>query len=205
MKKYFVSALLILISTALFSQNFQRRDSLLNVLAQSKNDTNKVQTLYRLAFYYEMNNTDSSKYFLRKTKALADSLNYTKGKYLYFERSAVVAYTSGNYTDAMEYSNNGLAPARKLKDSALVSVMLNNIAITYGFLQKYKEQLDYTLQVKNVVESIRDSAKLSPLYHNLSNCYHDLGQDRKSADCALFSIKLNKEFKKRNDYVNRAY
>ena len=205
MKKYFLPVLLILASTILFGQNFIRTDTLLISLAKSKNDTNKVQTLYRLAFYYEMNNVDSAKYYLKKTKTLADSLNYDGGRYLYYERSAVVAYTGGNYTDAMEYSNKGLAIARKLKDSSYVSTMLNNLAITYGFLQKLKEQLDYTLQVKNIVEAIKDSAKLSPLYHNLSNCYNDLGQYRKSADCALFSIRLYKEFKKRNDYINRVY
>ncbi|MEO6317022.1 MAG: sensor histidine kinase [Chitinophagaceae bacterium] len=205
MKKYVFTFLLIGCIMPLFAQPGANRDSLLNLLGKAKPDTNKVQLLYKLAFYYEMNNLDSCSFYLQKTKALSDSLHYTKGEYLYHERSSVFSYTKGNYTAAMEHANVGLALARQLKDSVLVAIMLNNIAISYSFLEKYHEQLDYTLQVKRVIEALKDSAKLSPLYHNLANCYLNIAQYRKSADCALYSIKLYSVYKKRNDYINRVY
>jgi two-component system, NarL family, sensor kinase len=180
-------------------------DSLLRLLPSAKEDTSKVLLLLSLADAYETNNQDSAIYYLEKSKRLSDSLSYLDGVYLYFEQSAVVAFTKGDYTKAMDYSKNALSLARRLGDSSLVINMLNNTAIVYGYLGNFEMQLDYTLQVKNAIESANDSAKFSSLYHNLANSYQNLGQYRKSTDVALLSIRIHNEFKKRNDYINRVY
>ncbi|MBI5856998.1 MAG: sensor histidine kinase [Sphingobacteriales bacterium] len=181
------------------------KDSLLKLLSSAKEDTGKVMLLLKIANTYEANNQDSSVYYLEEVKRLSILLKHTKGLYHYYERSAIVSFTKGNYDLAMQQSTDALRTARELKDSSLVIVMLNNIGIVYGYLGKFEEQLGYTLQVKNAVEAIKDSSKLSGMYHNLANCYNNLKQYRRSIDYALLSVRIYTEYKKRNDYINRAY
>jgi two-component system, NarL family, sensor kinase len=183
----------------------QTRDSLLNLLTHAKEDTNKVVLLIRIANGYEANNQDSAIYYLEKVRVLSESLGYVKGLYHYNERSAIVSFTKGDYSKAMEQSKLALNLARQLKDSSLVIIMLNNIGIVYGYLGKFDEQLNYTLQVKNAIEAMQDSTRLSGLYHNVANCYNNLKQYRKSVDYALLSVKIAVQYKKRNDYINRVY
>ncbi|MFT3934828.1 MAG: histidine kinase [Chitinophagaceae bacterium] len=205
MRKLLLLLLFSYLHVTLIAQSTQKRDSLFHLLQTAKDDTNKVQLFYRLAVYYEMNNQDSATWYLQKTKALAEKLQYVRGVYLYEERSTVVSFTKGDYNAAMDHSLSGLRYARLLKDSSLVAIMLNNVAITYGYMKKYQEQLDYSLQAKYRVEQLKDSAKLSALYHGLAIAYSNLGQTRRAADAALYSIMLFEKLGKRNDFPNRVY
>jgi len=189
---------------ASFAQN-ENKDSLLRSLSSAKADTVKVNLLLRIANVYEASNQDSAVYYLEAVKQLSVGLKYDKGLYHYYERSAIVSFTKGQYDLAMKQSNEALRIARELKDSSLVIVMLNNIGIVYSYLGNFEEQLNYTLQVKNAAEAIKDSARLSGLYHNLANCYNNLRQYRKSIDYALLSVHIHRDYNKRNDYINRVY
>ncbi|MBK6938011.1 MAG: hypothetical protein IPH18_14875 [Chitinophagaceae bacterium] len=180
-------------------------DSLLRLLKVSKEDTSKAMTLLTLASWYETNNQDSSAYYLQKGKALSELLKFDRGIYYYYQQSTVLSFTKGNYESAMEESIKGLALARKLKDSSMAITMLNSIGIIHGYFGNLNEQLDYTLQVRNVIESIKDSSKMSGLYHNLANCYLNLRHYRKAVETAGYSIHLCTNLKLRNDYINRAY
>ncbi|MGN6421641.1 MAG: ATP-binding protein [Pseudobacter sp.] len=205
MKQLFSLLLLFcMLPLASFCQE-QGNDSLLTALKAHKEDTNKVRTLYRLAMNYEKSNLDSATLMLKKLRELSSTLKYNLGLYLYYERATVVSFTNGDFEQALKESKEGLEMAKKLKNTGYEAVMLNNIAICYGYMDKFQEQLDYTLQAKDKVEMSKDSAKLSGLYHGLSNVYSSLGQNRKSLDYALLSIRLYSEFGKRNDYINRVY
>jgi len=187
------------------AQQNNKLDSLLKSMIDAKEDTGKAMLLLRIADCYETNNQDSSIYFLEKSKTLSESLKFVKGLYHYYEQSAIVSFTKGDYSQAMEQQKMGLALARQLKDSSFVTNTLNNIGIVCGYLGKFQEQLDYTLQVKHTVEAVKDSSKFCGVYHNLANCYYNLKQYRKSVDYALLSAEIHTKYKKRNDYINRVY
>ena len=179
--------------------------SLLQLLAVSRADTGRAMILFELASWYETNNQDSSAYYLLQGKELAESLQFDKGIYYYYQQGAVLAYTKGNYTEALDISAKGLALARKLKDSIKVLSMLNNFGIVYSYLGEFEKQLDYTIQVKNLVEKTRDSSKYSGVWHNLANCYFNLGRYRRGADAALYGLYQEKYARKKNGYINRLY
>ncbi len=205
MKRSILTLTIFLIVLSLDAQQNSKRDSLLNVLVSAKEDTGKVKTLLLIAKYYEANNQDSSIYYLEKSKKLSESLKYLEGVFIYYQQKSVVSLTKGEYEKAMEENNIGLKLARQLKDSTLVVVMLNHIGIVYGMQEKYHEELDYALQVINILESTGDSVKLSGSLSSLGNCYISLLQYRKGADMCLASIELYTKYKKRNDYINRTY
>ena len=199
--------LVSLMNTAVAQRSNQERqvDSLLKLLAIAKEDTGKAMLLLTLASWYETNNQDSSAYYLQKGRTLSESLKFGKGIYYYYQQSTVLAYTKGEYDKAMNESVAGLAMARRLKDSSKVIIMLNNIGIVHAYLGNFREQLDFTLQVKNIIETIKDSSKLSGIYHGLANCYHNLEQYRKAIEASSYSVYINNIFSKKNGYINRVY
>jgi two-component system NarL family sensor kinase len=204
MRKTICIVVVFISFTATYCQ-YEKKDSLLRSLSSAKDDTAKVNLLLSIANLYEANDQDSSIYYLEAVKQLSAGLKYKKGLYRYYERSAIVSFTQGKYDLAMKQSNDALRLARELKDSSFVITMLNNIGIVYAYLGKFEEQLDYTLQVKNAAEAIKDSSKFSGLYHNLANCYYNLHQYRKSNEYALLSVRIHTEYRKKNDYINRVY
>ncbi|MFZ1312780.1 MAG: sensor histidine kinase, partial [Chitinophagaceae bacterium] len=86
-----------------------------------------------------------------------------------------------------------------------VITMLNNLGIISAYQGNYQGQLEYALQVKDAVESVKDSSMLSGAYHNLANCYHNLGQFRKAVETSGYSIYVNGLFSEKNMYINRVY
>jgi two-component system NarL family sensor kinase len=196
---------LLLAPVVLIKAQDNKRDSLLKLLPSAKDDTAKVLLLLDIADTYETNFQDSSLYYLEKSRKLSELLGFSKGIYQYYKQSAVISFTKGDYTTAVEQNNKGLIQARLRKDSSNVISILNNIAIVYAYLGDFESQLNYALQVKNAVEAVKDSNKLAPVYHGIANAYFNLKRYRKSTDYALLSVRLTIEFKKRNNYINRVY
>ena len=196
---------LLLGMTFLVKAQDQKRDSLLMLLPAAKEDTAKALLLLRIADTYETNNQDSSELYLEKSRRLSESLNFTLGMYHYYEQSAIVSFTKGDYSRSRQQSEAALTLARKLKDSSFVINMLNNISIVYAYLGDFESQVNYSIQVKDAVEGIKDSSKLSPVYHNLANAYYNFKQYRRSTDYALLSAKLYTVYKKKNAYINRVH
>lgn len=208
MKSVFIFLCSIFLYTVVPAQRTdqqQKVDSLLRLLQDSKPDTGRAMLLLTLASWYETNNQDSSAYYLQRGKELAESMKFDRGIYYYYQQGAVLAYTKGNYEEALNLSVNGLVVARRLKDSSMVVTMLNNMGIISAYLGNYEQQLDYTMQVKNIIEATRDSAKFSGIWHNLANCYHNLSQYRKGADAALQGLYQEQQVRVKNGYINRVY
>ncbi|MEO5948230.1 MAG: sensor histidine kinase [Chitinophagaceae bacterium] len=201
----FTLCFLSVVANAQQAEHPHKVDSLLKSLSISKEDTSKAMILLNLASWYETNNQDSSAYYLQKGKALSESLKFDRGIYYFYQQSVILSFTKGNYDKAMEESVKGLELARKMKDSSNVIAMLNNIGIIHGYFGNFKEQLYYTLQVKDAIVAIRDSSKMSGLYHNLANCYQNLKQYKKSIETASYAVYLYSALKLRNDYINRVY
>lgn len=193
------------ISCMAYTQAGKNIDSLRLAIANGKEDTAKAKAHYFLAMFYEMGNQDSALYHLETLKKLSNKLHFLRGEYLYYERKTVVSYTMGDYAKASDECVKGLSLARQLSDSSYVIAMLNNMSIIKGFERDFNAQLHYALMVRDRIVAAKDSAKLSGLYHNLSNVYSNLGQEQKSKEAILYSIYLHEKLKLRNDYINRAY
>ena len=70
MLKTSIALILFLSFGVVQAQHRNKRDSLLNLIRSTQEDTIKVILLLRLASNYETNNQDSSIYYLQKAKIL---------------------------------------------------------------------------------------------------------------------------------------
>ena len=103
-----VTIVVLLISTVIAQAQVEKRDSLLKLLPSAKEDTGKAMLLLRIADSYEANNQDSSIYYLEKSKQISDGLHFKSGIYHYYEQSAIVSFTKGDYNLSMVQSNSAL-------------------------------------------------------------------------------------------------
>ena len=204
MKSFIPVLVSLLISSFFLQAQMLNKDSLLLRLPVAKEDTGKVMLLLKIADSYEANNQDSCSYYLEKSKQLSEILNFRIGIYYYFEQSAIVSFTKGDYNLAMSQSNSALGVARELKDSGLIINMLNNTGIVYQYLGQFDKQLEYTLQALEIAERNNRKEKLSGMYHNVANAYYNLEQWTKCIDYCRQSLS----YYQRNGgalYLNRVY
>ena len=185
-----------------FAQNTRALDSLKEAYQKSSEDTTRVALLLAMADHYEANNQDSAFYFLEIAKTLAEKLGFKTGVYKYYEQSAILSYTKGNYRDAMERSNAALQLARDMGNESLVSNMLNNIGIVYQYLGEFDKQLDLSLQAMSRIEQSGEVKKLSASYHSVANAYANLKRYRKSIQYCLQAIKAFEQYGG-NTHLNR--
>ena len=121
-----------LISSILASAQSDINDSLRRKIIASREDSSKINLLLELANQFETNNQDSSIYYLEKARKLATELHYENGLFKYYQQSAIVSFTKGDYDLSMQQTNSALQKARELNDStkilnepALVSLQQN--------------------------------------------------------------------------------
>jgi len=181
----------LLLSRLGFSQG--NKDSLINNVGIAKDDTTKVMLLLKVADLYETNRQDSAVYYLEQAKVLAEILKFKKGIYKYYQRSAIVSFTVGDYKRSMDQSNRALSIAMELGDSSLIIEMLTNTGVVYQYLGKFEKQLEYSLQALALNERRKDKRKFSALYHNIGNAYFNLKQYRKCLDYCFLSLKTHEQ------------
>ena len=198
---YTVAALFLIVNA---TAQIEKRYILLRQLSPAKEDTNKVMLLLKIADAYESNNQDSSIFYLEKLKQLSHSLKFTRGLYLYYEHSAIVFFTKGNYDIAMQQSKEALSVARELNDSNLIINILANTGIVYQYTGQYDKQLEYSLQALALIEKRNQKEKLSSMYQNIANAYFNLNKYQQSVEYCMLSLKLYKETGN-NSYTNRLY
>ncbi len=110
------------------------RDSMLQLLSHSREDTSKARLLFKIADSYEGNHQDSSLYYIEKARRLSLKLNFVPGIYQYHTQHMIVDFTRGKYASAKDHSEEALLLARQLKDSNLVINTLGNTSIIYQYL-----------------------------------------------------------------------
>lgn len=195
-----------MLSLKVLSQSpFQhKRDSLTQLLKQSREDTGKAMLLLELADTYEYNNQDSSIYYLELSKKLSNELNFTRGLYKYYERSIVVSYTKGEYQNALKHGEEALKMARQLNNLSSELKVLGNLGIIYQYTGDFDKQLKYSLEALNLLEKTGQREDLASMYHNIGNAYYNLKQYRKSIEYCFKSLDFYKKFGG-NVYLNRVY
>jgi tetratricopeptide (TPR) repeat protein len=159
----------IILSSSALGQRQQELDSLTARLNGMDDDTSKVLILIRLSDLYETSKQDSSLYFLERVRELSEHLNYQRGLFKYYQRSAITYFTKGDYKRSMEQSNKALVIAKAMNNEAFEMIALSNLGIVYQYQGRFDKQLEYSLQTLALVERIKDADKLSAVYHNVGN------------------------------------
>lgn len=147
-----LSILLLFFSVAIQAQSrfieYPDIDNLKTVLAQSKEDTNKVFVYTNLAHAYKYVNPDSTISYGTKGLALAKRLGFGSGEILSLLFMGEALAFQGNLAAGLKLKLDALRKAEAVGDSSLLEFTCTFIGANYFYSNDYKTALHYYDKVK---------------------------------------------------------
>ncbi len=149
-RSYLFILLLVCSSTGIYSQK-QKADSLRNLLAQEKTDTDKVRVMWQLANVLYSNDPDTSLSLAQEAYYLAKRNNYIEGESRSLGILASTFRIIGNYPRALALNLEKLKLEEKRNVPRNQASVLMNIGIVYVFQEEYNKALGYYSQADSVI------------------------------------------------------
>ncbi|MBL7912072.1 MAG: sensor histidine kinase [Bacteroidia bacterium] len=168
-------------------------DSLLGVLAKSKEDSNKVKLLNELSNAYF--NTDDAKTRQYNTEAihLARKVKFLNGEAKAINNLGVIIQKSGNYDSALVLQKQALAIYTKINSLKGIAKTNSDICIIYWRKADYVTALDYQLKALRVYEQLKEDKGLSYCYNMIGIIYRNLKKDNEAISYYLKAIAIRKK------------
>lgn len=130
-----------------------------------------VDALNRMAMLLYEQNIDSTFYYTREARAMADRLDYPKGKADALNNLGVFFDIKGNLQLALRYYNEAHAGYRRLKDSANSVQSLMNIAMVYKELGKDGRAIQRFNDALSLGKKLRQDSIMSLAIYNYLLAY----------------------------------
>ncbi len=171
-----------------FSENDHVNDSLQLLIANSRDDSEKVNLLNAVSLHQYSNKSDfaSAESSAEQAKELAIKVGFSKGNAVSLNNLGNVYLSKGFYLKAIKAYTDALTIFRELKMKNEAATNLNNISLAYFYQSDYEKAVDFTLQSLRINEEILEggdknaSKGVARCYLNLGNIYQGRN-DNKSA------------------------
>ena len=173
MKKYFINPLL-LISISVFSTNNQEKvDSLLSVLATLKADTGKVSVLIDIANTYHNFETENALKYCNQALELAEELGSESKLYECYVTKGLINSRIGNNKEAIQNFKFIIKNAGENHPSKARAYV--NIGNLYADVGDYDSSLFFYEKSIIAFENIKDKTSKANVLNNIGTIYSDLG------------------------------
>lgn len=147
-------------------------DSLRNILANLKEDTNKVNKLNDMSVQLRsLSQIADSKTYADSALALAEKLHFTRGIALAYHNIGNGLIVQGKYKEALKNYFASLRKKEEMGDKAGIAFCYNNIGAVYGSQGNYPEALKNFLASLAIKESIGDKKGIAVCYQNIGAIY----------------------------------
>lgn len=177
----------------LFSQNHPAIDSLLILIQEAKDDTNKINILNDLSRQYNnTGNYQSALEYAGQAKQLSEQLNFKKGLAASYNNAGNICDNLGNYREALNNYLNALKIWRAAGDKkgmASSYIGIGNISMIQG---NYEKALDSYLNSLKIWEEIDNKQGISNSYNNIGLLYENQHNYEKALDFHLKSLEIKK-------------
>lgn len=198
--KQVIFGLLFLTGVVILSKAQQiqliNKDSLLQVLKTSKEDTNKALLMILIGNQYEKNQPDSALYYYKYAGDLSKKLNFPKGIFKYYSNTSAVFNIQNKLEESLALNVQSLALAEKMKDINRQAFALNNIGASYYNMRLYDKCIEYFLKAITVFENMGDSANLVTMYANMAGLYATMEQQsEKGYEFGLKALQMSRALK----------
>ncbi|MDB5231876.1 MAG: hypothetical protein JWN76_2681 [Chitinophagaceae bacterium] len=160
----------IIISSTVIAQD-KITDSLKNVLAHSKADTSKVNTLIALSKSFSGSAPEVSLSYATQAKDLAVKLKFKKGQAYALKFIGIYYYNQAKTVETLDNWQQSLALFRLVKDKAGEASILSNIGSLYYNQADDANALEYYLQSLKIAEDIGDKLRMATALQNIGNVY----------------------------------
>ena len=146
-------------------------DSLQKVIATSKEDTGKVNSINALSkAYFSSKPSESVRYGIM-AKELSTKLDFKKGLALSLKNIGIGYYQQGQYSNAISHWEEAMVVYDSLGDKVGVSNMLNNEGSVYFNQGDDAKALDLYLKSLKIAENIDDTLRIVTALYNIGAVY----------------------------------
>jgi|GEM_PF-2458561 len=184
LKVFFTVFCSIFVVQVPFAQQ-RKIDSLIVLLKKSKEDTNKVNLLDKLA-EANRSNLDQLKKYSDDMMSLSQKLKHLKGEYGACGHYFTYYRNIGNFDKCIDYTNDRLKIAQKLQDTYLEAGAYNGFGVVYGSgLNRYDKAIVYYKKSLNIRLQHGHKRNIETVYNNIANAYNKM---QKHLDSALYYI-----------------
>jgi signal transduction histidine kinase len=166
--KLIFSILLLVFSRSLA----QNADSLRIVLANTKEDTMKVQ--YLLAIANQQGDIDEREReeYCKKALILSEKINYPKGIIVSHIGLATVDNNSGKYEEALDHLNTAIQLLMKYPNDRFLAQAYNSLGATSNAKGDYPAALSWYLKSLALYEKLGKKRTVADLIYNISVVYY---------------------------------
>jgi tetratricopeptide (TPR) repeat protein len=166
-------------------------DSLLILLKTDKEDTNKVNHLYRLS-NESMDDKDVMKY-AEQSLLLAKNLNYKKGIANATNNMGLIYNRHGQIKEALDCYYRALKIDEEINDKEGIAYLLNNIGSIYCHQRQLKEALGYYNRALKIEEEINDKRGIAISLNNIGLIYQNKNQIKEALVYYHHALKIEEE------------
>lgn len=170
-------------------------DSVKQVAAAQKSDTNKVQTLITLCDAYAFSYPDTALVYGNLAYELSGKLDYDRGRLYSIISINCALYAMNNYTQELEYAFKLIPLSKRMDDLNAKGFSFGTVGDSYLNFGEYSVALKYYKEVLKIGISNK-LPELHRMYSGLAPVYLGL----KQYDSALFYVKKGYELFKTSPY-----
>ena len=190
------------IYTSAISQN-KKIDSLRNILQNSKEDTNKVNSILELTWQLiQVGDYNEAFTYSNKSISLSKKMGFDKGRMKAYNYLGYFYYTQGNYPDALKNYLEELKIIEKAGSKKDLARCFDNIGSVYD------QQANSTEALKNYTEAIKirqalgDKQGISDSYLNIGTSNVNAGNLEEGLNKIRLSLKLREEIGDKKGIAN---
>jgi tetratricopeptide (TPR) repeat protein len=170
--KKIIFLLLIILSINYSNAQTGNRDSIIQLLQNDKEDTNRVIDLANLSYEYLESKPDTTLILALEALALANRIGFEKGKAISLNRIGNAYGSVGNYAKEMEVYLQALQINEKINNIDGIQRNLGNIGTIYNNQEvDYRTALSYLFKAKALAEQINNKRSLAIVLVNIGSSY----------------------------------
>ena len=176
-----------------FPQDKHLVDSLNDIVAVTKDDTNKVKLLYKIGDQYRHSILDSAIYYYNAALGIAENIEENKFIAQCLIAVGVNLNSNGSSDKAMEFLERALNLSEEIGDKEKMSTCLLNMGTVNIDLGIYDKAIEFYLKALETAKEINFKKGISRSYNSLGIAYYDQGSYDESIEYFLKALKIHEE------------
>ena len=194
---YLFSFVFIIESCFCFSQS-SKIDSLIFLVKNDKQDSNKVNHLNALGWELMYVNPDTSVQLGKEALEVALKIKDQKSEANSYSNLGVYFWVKGDFPNSLSNQFKALKIREKIKDKRGIATSFSNIGIVYWNQSENVKALDYLKRALNIMEDLGNKVGIAKNTGNIGVIYYQNGEFGKAIEYYLKALKLDEELGARN-------
>ncbi len=193
--KFLFFAVFYLNSIVVHAQSVLNKDSLLQLLAVAKEDTNKVWLYLKLSKATQAGDMPKAHWYSEEGYRLSEKLHFDKGRFKALLRKTSLFRATGNVDSVFACNKRFLALAQQMNDTLNIAIGFTNIAESYNDLGDEEKAIEFSLKGLAVIEKAGAAELKQDAYDNLQRIYFTRSEYGKSIEYGTKSVQIARELK----------